>query len=85
MFTVNHQTNRISPVRVKTFSEPLEWLRLKGDKSCRIQFFHEAEGFNKKQWSEFGQWQLEHTIKLEKALKQPLQLAVETLRHHYFE
>jgi hypothetical protein len=85
MFTVNHQTSCISLVKVKTFGEPLEGLSLEGDKSCRIQFSNMVVGFNKEQWSGVSQWQLEHMIKLEKALKQPLQLAAETLRQHYFE
>lgn len=66
------------------FGEPLEWMRLEGKKSCRIQFSHPAEGFNKELWPEFSAWHLEHMTRLEKAIKQPLQLAADVLRQHDF-
>lgn len=66
------------------FSEPLEWLRLEGKKSCRIQFSHPAEGFNRELWPEFSAWHLEHMGRLEKAIKQPLQKAAEALKQQEF-
>ena len=66
------------------FGEPLEWLRLEGKKSCRIQFSQPAEGFNKELWPEFSTWHLEHMTRLEKAIKQPLQKAAEALKQQEF-
>lgn len=66
------------------FGEPLEWMRLEGKKSCRIQFSHPAEGFNKELWPEFSAWHLEHMTRLEKAIKQPLQKAAEALKQQEF-
>ncbi|HCG78359.1 MAG TPA: hypothetical protein DE015_04020 [Oceanospirillales bacterium] len=66
------------------FGEPLEWMRLEGKKSCRIQFSHPAEGFNKEQWPEFSAWHLEHMTRLEKSIKQPLQKAAEALKQQEF-
>jgi hypothetical protein len=66
------------------FGEPLEWMRLEGKKSCRIQFSHSAEGFNKELWPEFSVWHLEHMSRLEKAIKQPLQKAAEALKQQEF-
>ena len=64
------------------FGDELEWLRLEGKKSCRIQYSHQAEGFNKERWSEWIAWHLEHMIRLEKAFKQPLQAAAQSRRTH---
>lgn len=66
------------------FGEPLEWMRLEGKKSCRIQFSRPAEGFNKELWPEFSTWHLEHMSRLEKAIKQPLQKAAEALKQQEF-
>ena len=66
------------------FGEPLEWMRLEGKKSCRIQFSQPAEGFNKELWPEFSAWHLEHMTRLEKAIKQPLQKAAEALKQQEF-
>lgn len=64
----------------QTFGQPLEWLRLDDKKSCRIQFSCAAEGFNKDRWEEWTTWHLEQMIKLEKAMKTPLQKAAQALK-----
>lgn len=64
----------------QTFGQPLEWLRLDDKKSCRIQFSCAAEGFNKDRWEEWTTWHLEQMIKLEKAMKTPLQQAAKALK-----
>lgn len=81
MFTVNHQTSCISLVKVKTFGEPLEWLRLKDKKSCRIQYSCVVDGYNKDSWSKFVEWHLSNMARLEMALK----LAAVALRNKNFE
>ncbi|UJS24244.1 DUF4268 domain-containing protein [Thiothrix winogradskyi] len=64
------------------FGDELEWLRLEGKKSCRIQYSHQAEGFNKERWSEWIAWHLEHMIRLEQAFKKPLQAAAQSRKTH---
>ena len=69
----------------ESFGEPLQWLRLDEKKSCRIQFFCKADGFNKDHWQEWMEWHLKYMIKLEKAIKEPLQQAAEALKKQNFE
>ena len=63
------------------FGESLDWLRLDDKKSSRIHFSREADGFNKETWPQFIVWHLEYMIKLEQAIKTPLQNAGESLKH----
>ncbi|MEL4381744.1 DUF4268 domain-containing protein [Shewanella algae] len=63
------------------FGEPLEWLRLDDKKQSRIQFSCRVEGFNKDNWHAHVSWHLEYMIKLEQALKTPLQKASERLKN----
>lgn len=63
------------------FGHPLEWLRLDDKKSSRIQFTFRADSYNKDEWSTLVTWHLEHMSKLEKAMKLPLQKAVDALRN----
>ncbi|EKF9830609.1 DUF4268 domain-containing protein [Vibrio cholerae] len=63
------------------FGEPLEWLRLDDKKQSRIQFSCRVEGFNKDNWHAHVSWHLEFMIKLEQALKTPLQKASERLKN----
>ena len=67
------------------FGETLEWLRLDDKKSCRIQFTRKADGFNKECWGDWIEWHLESMTKLEKAFKEPLQKAIETLKQKSLE
>lgn len=69
----------------ESFGQPLEWLRLEDKKSSRIQFSCNVDGFNKEKWPECIQWHLENMIKLEKALKTPLQQAADALKKKNFE
>lgn len=69
----------------ESFGQPLEWLRLDDKKSSRIQFSCNVDGFNKEKWPECIQWHLENMIKLEKALKTPLQQAADALKKKNFE
>ncbi|MBY5990511.1 DUF4268 domain-containing protein [Ferrimonas balearica] len=52
-----------------TFSNPLNWLRLDGQKSSRITFSHDVEGHDKGNWPEMIQWLAEHMAQLENTLK----------------
>lgn len=63
------------------FGKPLEWLRLDDKKQSRIQFSTQADGFNKDIWLDHITWHLEHMVKLEKVLKEPLLQASERLKH----
>jgi hypothetical protein len=63
------------------FGHPLEWLRLDDKKSSRIQFTFRADSYNKDEWPTLVTWHLEHMSKLEKAMKLPLQKAVDALRN----
>ena len=67
------------------FGHELEWMRLDGKKSSRIQYSCPADGFNKDTWQQSIAWHLEHMTKLENALKQPLQNAAESLKKQNFE
>lgn len=67
------------------FGQPLEWMPLEGKKSCRVQFSFKADGFNKELWSQWVEWHLSHMIRLEKALKTPLQQAADALKKKNFE
>lgn len=69
----------------QAFGAELEWMRLDGKKSCRIQFSIKTDGFNKEAWPQAVVWHLEHMTKLEKALKKPLQKAAEALKNKRFE
>ncbi len=62
------------------FGEPLEWLRLDDKKQSRVQFSRKADGFDKERWPEWTAWHLEQMTKLEKAMKAPLQQAVQALK-----
>lgn len=67
------------------FGAELEWMRLDEKKSCRIQFSTKADGFNKETWPQAVAWHLEQMTKLEKALKGPLQKAVEAMKQKNFD
>jgi len=62
------------------FGTELEWLRLDDKKASRIQFRKEFDGYNNEHWPEIIKWLVVEMIKLEKALKQPLQNANQRLK-----
>lgn len=68
-----------------SFGDTLEWMRLDGKKSCRIQYSCTADGFNKENWKESVAWHLDHMSKLEQALKKPLKKAAEALKQQNFQ
>lgn len=55
-----------------SFGDELNWLRLEDQKSCRIEFSKEFDGYNEENWEEIIKWLIDHMIKLENALKEPL-------------
>jgi Domain of unknown function (DUF4268) len=63
------------------FGHPLEWLRLDAKISSRVQFSHKTDGLNKDEWPALVAWHLENMIKLERAMKVPLQKAAEALKN----
>jgi hypothetical protein len=69
----------------QSFGHELEWMRLDEKKSCRIQYSTTTDGFNPDNWQESVAWHLQQMIKLEQAVKQPLQKAAEALKQKHFE
>jgi hypothetical protein len=63
------------------FGAELEWLRLDDKKASRIQFRKEFDGYNNENWPEIIKWLVAEMIKLEKALKQPLNYANKALKN----
>lgn len=63
------------------FGHPLEWLRLDDKKQSRIQYSWKTEASNKERFQQFIAWHLEHMILLEKALRNPIHEASESLKH----
>jgi hypothetical protein len=63
------------------FGAELEWLRLDDKKASRIQFRKEFDGYNNESWPEIIKWLVAEMIKLEKALKQPLNYANKALKN----
>ena len=64
----------------QSFGQPLHWMRLDDKKMSRIHFSVEIEGYNKDNWARAISWHQEHMIKLEQALKAPLQQAAQMLK-----
>lgn len=58
------------------FGHPLNWQRLDNKKSSIIMYSTPTESFNEEKWDEMIEWHLEYIIKLEKALKEPLNRVV---------
>ncbi len=69
----------------QVFGKPLDWMRENNKSPSRIQFSCRADGFDKETWPQFIDWHLDHMIKLEQALKEPLQKAAEALKQKDFE
>lgn len=63
------------------FGHVLAWMRLDEKKSSRVQFSRPADGFNKDEWPTLIAWHLEYMIKLERAMKVPIQRAAEAFRN----
>ncbi len=62
------------------FENKLEWVRLDDKKSSRLQFELEVDGYNKEEWPNFVNWQVENMQKLEKATREFLQQASNALK-----
>lgn len=62
------------------FGDTLSWMRMDNNKSSRIYFSCDVDGYNKEIWQQSIQWHLDAMIRLEKAMKKPLQLAAEALK-----
>jgi Domain of unknown function (DUF4268) len=54
------------------FGESLHWLRMDEKKASRIQYSQEFDGYNKTNWPAIIEWLVEHMMRLEACLKQPL-------------
>lgn len=55
------------------FGDELIWLPLPDRIACRIQYEKSVDGYNKANWPEMTQWLVEHMIRLEQALRDPLE------------
>jgi hypothetical protein len=55
------------------FGDELVWLPLPDKIACRIQYEKSVDGYNKANWPEMTQWLVEHMIRLEQALRDPLE------------
>lgn len=55
-----------------SFANQLEWLRLSEGKISRILFEEKFDCHQKENWEEITNWMVEHMIKFENALKEPL-------------
>lgn len=56
-----------------SFGDALDWLPMPGRKSCNIQYCKAVDSFDKANWPDMIAWMVEHTIRLEKALRSPLE------------
>lgn len=54
------------------FGAELLWEKLYGKKACRISFSQPFDGFDRENWPEIVEWLIDHMVKLEKALSDPL-------------
>lgn len=66
------------------FGDTLAWLPLPNKKACRIQYAKAVDGYNKDHWPEMVAWLVEHMIKLEKALGEPLKVVRNQVRRDDF-
>ena len=53
----------------QTFGHKLEWLRLEGKKSCRVQYERNiVHGFDEENWPKMQNWLAENILKMEQAI-----------------
>ncbi|WMC10095.1 DUF4268 domain-containing protein [Oceanimonas pelagia] len=57
----------------KYFGAHLDWQPLPNRKACRIQYAMPVDGYDKANWPEMVQWLIEHIVRLEEAMKKPLE------------
>lgn len=62
------------------FGAELSWERLDNKKAAYVRYGKAVDGDNRDNWAEMIQWLVEHMIKLEEALKQPLVEADQVLK-----
>ena len=62
-----------------TFGADLNWLRLDDKKASRIFASCSFDGYNRENWPDMIEWQIDHIRRLEKAMSPPLQALADQL------
>ena len=66
---LHRQKNQIE----SAFGAELEWAELEGKKACQVRFEKEFDGYNKDSWDDMVTFMIDSMLRLEAALKMPLQ------------
>ena len=64
----------------KTFGHQLIWLALPERKACRIQYAKAVDGYDAQNWPSMIDWLTKQIMRLQAAVKEPLQRAGENLK-----